>query len=286
MDHHHQHVHHPAPAASGRAAPAPRQPGQAAPPRYPRPPRPALILGDPRHRQLPAAASRTCWYGCPPTAENTVHAAPRAPSTSPSAAPSAAASSSPPAAPPPRCRLRRPPAGDEPRPLLGERHRHPPRRGRAQRRGPGPPPLAGRLATRVGASNNARTPSSAPSTARTRDTSRATTSSECPPRVKGILRPNPVHPEDLGEHPAQDLLTHRGGRPAIRTDRVVRRGQRGPVYLPVRRQRQRLKHRHRRRQHVLGQPPSGEGTHIHRQLTIDRLPDAVTAAPTALSSYA
>ena len=77
--------------------------------------------------------------------------------------------------------------GQEPQPLLRERQRHPLRpRPRRQRR-PAGRACASSIASAagVGASNTARTASSAPSTARTWLTSR-TASSECPPRSKKL----------------------------------------------------------------------------------------------------
>ena len=146
----------------------------------------------------------------------------------------------------------------EPQPLLRERQRHParplPRPQRRPRRAA--PPARAASPAGVGASNTARTASSAPSTARTRLTSR-TASSECPPRSKKLSSaPTRSSPSTSANTPHKISSSHRRRTPARAAPRrVIRGGQRRPVHLPVRRQRQPIQHHHRRRHHVLRQPP-------------------------------
>ena len=90
-------------------------------------------------------------------------------------------------------------------------------RGRAasgSRAGPAPCSRAASPAG-VGASNTARTPTSAPSTARTRDTSR-TASSECPPRAKkSSSGPTRSTPSTAANNPhSSSSATVAGPRPA------------------------------------------------------------------------
>src|SRR3984885_11284352 len=69
-----------------------------------------------------------------------------------------------------------------------------------------------------------------------------------------VLRPRPVQPQHLSEQPAPPSLRRRGRLPATRQRTEIRRRQRRPVQLPVRRQRQPVHHHHRRRDHIVRQP--------------------------------
>ena len=130
---------------------------------------------------------------------------------------------------------------EEPHPLLPERQRH---RLRARLPGPAapgpgqPPRRAGRC--RPGSAvNRPRIGISASSTARTRAISRIA-SSESPAQLEeAILGPDPLQPQHLGEQATDDLLARGPRLPADQRRAELRRGQRGPVQLPVGRQRQR-----------------------------------------------
>ena len=74
-----------------------------------------------------------------------------------------------------------------------------------------------------------------------------------PPSAKKLSSmPDPIEPQHLGEQAAQDLLRRRARR-AHRRGREVRRRQRPPVELAVRRQRQPIQQHECRRHHVVGQ---------------------------------
>ena len=99
----------------------------------------------------------------------------------------------------------------EPQPLLSEKQRHPARiRRRAGliggRTSPDAASTARAIPTGDGASNNARTPSSAPSTARTRDTSRIASRPVTAQLKETVIHPHPAHAQHLSEQPAQHLL--------------------------------------------------------------------------------
>ena len=93
-----------------------------------------------------------------------------------------------------------------------------------------------------------------------------TASSEWPPRSKkSSSTPTRSTPEDLGEQSAQDLLPG-VARGAARGRRArLGRGQRPPVELAVRRQRQRVEHHERRRHHVVGQLARQRAPHAPRR---------------------
>ena len=119
----------------------------------------------------------------------------------------------------------------------------------------------------AGASNTARTASSAPSITRILLTSRIA-SSECPPKAKkSSSGPTSSKPSTCAN--AAHTISSRtvaGLRPPDRGGGVVGGGQRLPVDLPVPGQRQRIQHHHRRRHHIVRQPRSGERAHHPRQL--------------------
>src|SRR3984885_8416714 len=69
-----------------------------------------------------------------------------------------------------------------------------------------------------------------------------------------VLRPHPVQPHPPSEQPAHHFLRRRGRLPATRQRTEIRRRQRRPVQLPVRRQRPPVHHHHRRRDHIVRQP--------------------------------
>ena len=170
-----------------------RPPGRTAPPPTSATAAARSVRGRPRSpaaRQPSSARSRTCWYGCPSAAGKTVRSTSCRAITSPSAASSAAGvqvpvqpqrqrdvvgrATGPPAAPRNHSRCCANDNGT--RSGRGRGRQRQPRRARLRRAAP--PARAG-----VGASNTARTASSAPSTDRIRLTSR-TASSEWPPRAK------------------------------------------------------------------------------------------------------
>src|SRR5580698_6425218 len=78
-----------------------------------------------------------------------------------------------------------------------------------------------------------------------------------------VLRAHPLHTQHVGERAAHDLLSHRDRTPAQPGGRGTGDRQRLTVDLAVRRHRHPVQHHHRRRQHVLRQPPSRELPH-HR----------------------
>ncbi|RPK36231.1 hypothetical protein EES39_32280 [Streptomyces sp. ADI92-24] len=76
-----------------------------------------------------------------------------------------------------------------------------------------------------------------------------------------LVDPDSGETQHLCEHLAQDLLLRRARRPAAGGRARIRRGQRRPVELAVRRQRQRVEQHERGRNHVIRHPVTQE----HRQ---------------------
>src|SRR5207248_8811106 len=70
-----------------------------------------------------------------------------------------------------------------------------------------------------------------------------------------VINPYPLNAENLGKQRAQNRLL-RAACPTPHNRGEVRRRQRTAVELPVRRQRKRLKHHKRRRNHVVGNAPA------------------------------
>ena len=68
-----------------------------------------------------------------------------------------------------------------------------------------------------------------------------------------VINTDPLQAQYLSEDAAQNLLAPRPRLPVDRARGQVRCGQRRPVNLPVHRQRQRIKHHHRRGHHVIRQ---------------------------------
>jgi len=87
-----------------------------------------------------------------------------------------------------------------------------------------------------------------------------------PAQSKKLSPAPPPAPQHLREHPAQQLLPHRDRPTAPACDRSTRRGQRSPVYLPGRRQRQLLSTTTAGRHHVLRQPRRHVLPHHRRQV--------------------
>src|SRR5712691_10528410 len=67
-----------------------------------------------------------------------------------------------------------------------------------------------------------------------------------------VVAPNPPDPQNLGKQTAQDLLLRRARQTPYPRRRQVRRRQRTPVELAVRRQRKTIQNHNRRRNHVVG----------------------------------
>ena len=224
----------------------------------------------PRSTAQPQAADRSarrssiCCRGTPSPSGKIV----RRLSCRPTRSHSAAASAARPARPVSRtasgivvgAAARRPPGGQEPQPLLRERQRQPAGRGcatsgsaapaspRSPQRRRASAATRRRLEQRCGSAPRRRAPHAIRLTSRV-------ASSECPPSSKKLSwMPTRSTPSTSANSRAQDLLLRRARRRERRPRRQLRRGQRAPVELAVRRQRQPLQHHKRRRHHVVGQP--------------------------------
>ena len=281
MHRQHQHMLTGAPAGPGTpGSPAP-PPGRTAPPHRPPPASPP-----PRRGSAAPDTSATgsgngdggsiTWYGTPSgPATSRVRSTSCRRVTAVSAAPSAATSTVPGSRTGDRhvvlgrAGLQ---LGQEPQPLLRERQRQPPvprhrdhrrrRRARPSRRRS----TAARPAT-VGWSNSAASGTSVPNTSRTREITRVA-SSECPPRSKkSSSAPTRSTPSTCAQIPASSSSVSPARRhyPSPVSGRPASGGgQRGPVQLPVRGQRQRGQLGEHRRDHELRQPPGQERPQLIR----------------------
>ena len=214
------------------------------PPGRLRPGQDLLVRLPVRHRRTPCAAPRAA------------RPRPAAPRSSASAVQLPAQ----PHAPAARCRTRPgPPAGPgttaaagrttaAPAPAAAAAGQRPPRRGRAAS-------TARPARPTVGASNSARSGTSAPNTARTR-LDQPHRQQRVPAQVEEIIiEPDRVQAQHVGEQPAQNSSAPvTGPRPAAPAA-AVRRRQRPPVELPVRRSPAARRAPPPPRDHVLRQPP-------------------------------